>query len=52
MRRSFAVLGLLAALPVAAIAQPVGGGPRRYDSPEPPPGVEPLPVELFTTENF
>jgi hypothetical protein len=52
MRSLSATALVIFALPIAAGAQPSGGRPVRHDSPEPPPGIEPLPVDLFTTENF
>ena len=52
MRYRSVTIALLLGLSFAASAQRPGSGPSRYDSPEPPPGIEPLPVDLFTTENF
>jgi len=40
----------LVVLSMLTLAQPPQG--NRYSSEAPPPGIEPLPVDLFTTENF
>src|SRR5688572_15193282 len=42
------VLATLLAFAPGAFAQ----APQPYSGAEPPPGVEPLPVDLFTTKNF
>lgn len=52
MRWPTAIVCVILAIPVPGSAQPSRGGPERYDSTDPPPGVEPLPVDLFTTDNF
>ena len=42
----------LLALGLTGTAAAQFGGPQGYSGPEPPPGIEPLPVDLFTTKNF
>jgi hypothetical protein len=39
-------------LAVLAAGSLYAQAPAAYDAPEPPPGVEPLPTDLFTTRNF
>ena len=49
--RRFIFLALpLVLFSIQSLAQPSQS--NRYDSPEPPPGIEPLPIDLFNTENF
>src|SRR5262245_24394586 len=50
MRNTTFFVVLLAILPATALALQRGRGPQ--GNPGPPPGVQPLPIDLFTSKNF
>jgi hypothetical protein len=50
MRNAVFFVVLFAILPTTALARQRGRGPQ--GNPGPPPGVQPLPIDLFTSKNF